>query len=314
MNNQYHGKLVLFGEYSMIFGSEALLMPYYSVSGEWCSVINRPSEKAFESNDNIRKFYDYLHDNDDFRILDLRRFEMELNAGLFFDSNIPLGYGVGSSGALTAAIYDRYKLIEIKDICKLKKFLAKMENFFHGSSSGIDPLQCYLGKPFLLRQHDNEPTSQSVIEMRSQQSMVEILNDDFISDDIHIFLIDTEIKSPTAPLVEHFKELRNDKAYLNKFDNEYIPLVSNCIATLINRNDDDFFSYLSRLSRLQLELLPHTIPEETRDFFLKNIKEDGFQVKLCGAGGGGYLLGFCKNVDKINNFWNDFGNKIVWVK
>ena len=42
--------------------------------------------------------------------------------------------------------------------------------------------------------------------------MVEILNDDFISDDIHIFLIDTEIKSPTAPLVEHFKDLRNDKA------------------------------------------------------------------------------------------------------
>ena len=110
------------------------------------------------------------------------------------------------------------------------------------------------------------------------------------------------------------KELRNDKAYLNKFDNEYIPLVSNCIATLINRNDDDFFSYLSQLSRLQLELLPHTIPEETRDFFLKNIKEDGFQVKLCGAGGGGYLLGFCKNVDKINNFWNNFGSKIVLVK
>ena len=314
MNKQYHGKLVLFGEYSMIFGSEALLTPYYSVSGEWSSVINRPSERAFESNDNIRKFYDYLHDNDDFRILDLRRFEMELNAGLFFDSNIPLGYGVGSSGALTAAIYDRYKLTEIKDICKLKKFLAKMENFFHGSSSGIDPLQCYLGKPFVLRQQDNESTSQRVIEMRSQQSMVEILNDDFISDDIHIFLIDTEIKSPTAPLVEHFKELRNDKVYLNKFDNEYIPLVSNCIATLINRNDEDFFYYLSQLSQMQIELLSHTIPEATRPYFLKNIKEDGFQVKLCGAGGGGYLLGFCKNVDKINNFWNDFGNKIVWVK
>lgn len=312
MNKQYHGKLVLFGEYSMIFGSEALLTPYYSVSGEWSSVINRPSERAFESNDNIRKFYDYLHDNDDFRILDLRRFEMELNAGLFFDSNIPLGYGVGSSGALTAAIYDRYKLTEIKDICKLKKFLAKMENFFHGSSSGIDPLQCYLGKPFVLRQQDNESTSQRVIV--SQHPMVEILNDDFISDDIHIFLIDTEIKSPTAPLVEHFKELRNDKVYLNKFDNEYIHLVSNCIATLINRNDEDFFYYLSQLSRLQLELLPHTIPEETRDFFLKNIKEDGFQVKLCGAGGGGYLLGFCRDTEKINHFWNNFGSKIVWVK
>ena len=122
----------------MIFGSEALLTPYYSAFGEWSSVINRPSAQAFESNESIRKFYNYLNDNDEFRILDLKRFEMEINAGLFFDSNIPLGYGVGSSGALVAAIFDRYKLIEINDIPKLKNFLAKMESFFHGSSSGME--------------------------------------------------------------------------------------------------------------------------------------------------------------------------------
>ena len=301
MNKQYNGKLILFGEYSMIYGSEALIVPYKSVYGEWSSVINRPSEKAYESNKEIRKLYDYLYDNDDFRILDLRRFGMELDAGLFFDSNIPLGYGVGSSGALVAAIYDRYKLIEINDISKLKEFLAKMESFFHGSSSGIDPLQCYIGKPFLLRQED-------------RRSIIKVLNDDFISNDIHIFLIDSNIKSPTAPLVKHFKELREDIVYLNKFNNEYIPLVTDCIKTLINNNNDDFFTSLSLLSKLQLELLTHTIPNDTRELFLKDINKDGFQVKLCGAGGGGYLLGFCKNIEKINDFWNNFGYKIVVCK
>ncbi len=301
MNKQYNGKLILFGEYSMIYGSEALIVPYKSVYGEWSSVINRPSEKAYESNKEIRKLYDYLHDNDDFRILDLRRFGMELDAGLFFDSNIPLGYGVGSSGALAAAIYDRYKLIEINDISKLKEFLAKMESFFHGSSSGIDPLQCYIGKPFLLRQED-------------RRSIIKVLNDDFISNDIHIFLIDSKIKSPTAPLVKHFKELREDIVYLNKFNNEYIPLVTDCIKTLINNNNDDFFTSLSQLSKLQLELLTHTIPNDTRELFLKDINKDGFQVKLCGAGGGGYLLGFCKNIENINDFWNNFGYKIVVCK
>lgn len=301
MNKQYNGKLILFGEYSMIYGSEALIVPYKSVYGEWSSVINRPSEKAYESNKEIRKLYDYLYDNDDFRILDLRRFGMELDAGLFFDSNIPLGYGVGSSGALVAAIYDRYKLIEINDISKLKEFLAKMESFFHGSSSGIDPLQCYIGKPFLLRQED-------------RKSIIKVLNDDFISNDIHIFLIDSKIKSPTAPLVKHFKELREDIVYLNKFNNEYIPLVTDCIKTLINNNNDDFFTSLSQLSKLQLELLTHTIPNDTRELFLKDINKDGFQVKLCGAGGGGYLLGFCKNIEKINDFWNNFGYKIVVCK
>ena len=288
----------------MIFGSEALLTPYYSAFGEWSSVINRPSAQAFESNESIRKFYNYLNDNDEFRILDLKRFEMEINAGLFFDSNIPLGYGVGSSGALVAAIFDRYKLIEINDIPKLKNFLAKMESFFHGSSSGMDPLQCYLGKPFILSQQTTDNCQQSFT----------ILNDDFMSDDIHIFLIDTKIKSPTAPLVERFKELRKDATYLDKFDNEYVPLISKCIKSLIDKNNDDFYKYLSQVSKLQIELLSHTIPEETRDYFLTDINKDGFQVKLCGAGGGGFLLGFSNNIQKTNEFWKENDKHIIWVK
>ena len=302
---RYHGKLILFGEYSMIFGSEALLIPYYSAFGEWSSVINRPSERGFESNASIRKFYDYLRDHEDFRILDLRRFDMELNAGLFFDSTIPLGYGVGSSGALVAAIYDRYKLIEINDIPKLKDFLAKMESFFHGSSSGMDPLQCYLGKPFILSQQTTD---------NGQQTSFTILDDDFMSEDIHIFLIDTKIKSPTAPLVEKFKELRKDNSYLDKFDNEYIPIVSKCIKSLTDKKDDEFYEHLSQLSKLQIELLSHTIPEETRKFFLTDIKKDGFQVKLCGAGGGGFLLGFSNNIQKTNDFWKENKKNIIWVK
>ena len=300
---RYNGKLILFGEYSMIFGSEALLTPYYSAFGEWSSVINRPSARGFESNASIRKFYDYLCNNDGFRILDLRRFGMELDAGLFFDSNIPLGYGVGSSGSLVAAIYDRYKLIEINDIPKLKDFLAKMESFFHGSSSGMDPLQCYLGKPFILKQQTTDNGQQ-----------LTILEDNFMSEDIHIFLIDTKIKSPTAPLVTRFKELREDATYLNKFDNEYIPTVSNCIKSLIEKKDNEFYNYLSQLSKLQIELLSHTIPEETREYFLTDINKEGFQVKLCGAGGGGFLLGFSNDIQKTNDFFEKDKKNIIWVK
>ena len=309
VNRKYNGKLILFGEYSMIFGSEALVIPYESVFGEWSSVLHRPSDKAYESNREIRKFYDYLCDNNDFRILDLRRFGMELDAGLFFDSNIPIGYGVGSSGALVAAIYDRYKLTEINDISKLKDFLAKMESHFHGSSSGIDPLQCYIGKPFIL--------GNQLSAVSHQQKIITsftILDHDFISENIHIFLIDTKIKSPTGPLVETFKELRKNVDYFNRFNNEYVPQVSKCIGSLIDKNDDDFFENLFILSNLQLKLLSHTIPEETRQWFISHIERNGFQVKLCGAGGGGYLLGFCKDVEKTNEFWNDFGYKIVWIK
>lgn len=297
-NRKYNGKLILFGEYSMIFGSNALLIPYKSVSGEWSSIMNRPCERGIESNKNLSKYLNYLNDNETFKILDLKRMEMELNAGLFFDSNIPLGYGVGSSGAVVAAIYDRYKLIDIEDVTKLKNFLASMESFFHGSSSGMDPLQCYLGKPFIL----------------SQQQTFTILDEDFISKDIHIFLIDTKIKSPTAPLVKTFKEKRNDIAYLEKFNNKYVPLVNDCISSLIENKNDDFFNKLLQLSKMQTELLEHTIPENVKEFFLFDINKNDFQVKLCGAGGGGFLLGFTKDVEKTDKYWQNIEYQICWVK
>ena len=36
------------------------------------------------------------------------RLDADLEKGMYFDSSIPMGYGVGSSGAIVAAIYDRY--------------------------------------------------------------------------------------------------------------------------------------------------------------------------------------------------------------
>jgi mevalonate kinase len=301
-NRKYNGKVILFGEYSMIFGSNALLIPYYSVSGEWSTIISRPCERGIESNRNLFKYYDYLRKDDRFRILDLERMEMELNAGLFFDSNIPTGYGVGSSGALVAAIYDRFKLIEIKETDRLIEFLAAMENYFHGSSSGIDPLQCYFGKPFVLN------------GQRTTDNGQQILSNDFMSDDIHIFLIDTKITSPTAPLVNIFKERRKDNIYLDKFNNRYVPLVNDCISSLIEKKDDDFFNNVSQLSKMQTEMLGHTIPDNVKEFFFFDINKDGFQIKLCGAGGGGFLLGFTNNIEKTNQYWQNTEYQIHWVK
>lgn len=301
-NRKYNGKVILFGEYSMIFGSNALLIPYYSVCGEWNTIINKPCESGLESNRNLLKYFNYLNDNEIFRVLDLKRMEMEINAGLFFDSNIPNGYGVGSSGSLVAAIYDRYKLTEIQETDKLIKFLAAMENYFHGSSSGIDPLQCYFGKPFVLNGQQTTGNRQQILEH------------DFLSQNIHIFLIDTKIKSPTAPLVEKFKELRNDNSYLEKFNNKYIPLVNDCISSLIKNKDDEFLNNLSELSKMQTEMLGHTIPDNVKEFFFFDINKNDFQVKLCGAGGGGFLLGFTKDIDKTKNYWQNTEYQIHWVK
>jgi mevalonate kinase len=53
---------------------------------------------------------------------------------------VPQGYGVGSSGALVAAIYDRYAQDKItvlenltrEKLLQLKNIFSQMESFFHG--------------------------------------------------------------------------------------------------------------------------------------------------------------------------------------
>ena len=304
-NRKYFGKLILFGEYSMIYGTDALLVPLNSVSAEWSSIMNRPSANGIESNKNLFEFYNYLHDNDKFRLLDLRRFEMELNAGLYFDSSIPLGYGLGSSGALVAAIYERYKLVELNDTTRLRTFLAEMESYFHGSSSGIDPLQCYYGKPFILSQKSTD---------NGKQTILDFLDNDYISDNIRIFLIDSKIKSDTAPLVEHFKKLRQNELYLEQFNNEYVPLVNNCIKSLKEKLIDKFFDNLSQLSYLQSVMLKHAITDNMKDLFMGDFENNHLMVKICGSGGGGFLLGFSDDAETTANYLKNNKYNFIRIK
>ena len=89
----------------------------------------------------------------------INKLEEDLNNGLFFESSIPEGYGLGSSGALVAALYNAYVInpiegrVDIKqnDLLTLKRIFAQIESFYHGTSSGLDPLICYLRQPVLIK-------------------------------------------------------------------------------------------------------------------------------------------------------------------
>ena len=94
---------------------------------------------------------------------DWEAIKADLDRKLYFDSNIPQGYGVGSSGALVAAFYDRYALektyskddLTSQKLTHLKNIFATMESHFHGQSSGLDPLNSYLSLPLLIRSKYN---------------------------------------------------------------------------------------------------------------------------------------------------------------
>jgi len=287
MRDRYYSKVILFGEYSMIFDATALMIPLQRFSAQWQFPQSRNRTASLTSNQSLIRFCQYLSENEDLsNLLDLQALRRDLNDGLFLSSNVPSGYGLGSSGTLVAAVFDRYAIRKTEDYLQLKTLFGQMESHFHGSSSGIDPLQCYLGKPFKITPEG-----------------VQLLSDDFLKKDIHICLIDTKIKSNTKPLVNHFKAQRENPEFLNRFQSEYVPCVTSCINSMIEGNKELFFKSLKQFTKGQLEFLRPMITDNTLDLFTADY-DFNFGIKISGSGGGGYVLGFTDDVAKASELFS----------
>lgn len=234
-------------------------------------------------------------------------FVKDLDNGLYFESSIPQGFGLGSSGALVAALYDQYAEDKIigsrstikEDILKLKNLFSAMESFFHGKSSGIDPLNSYIKFPLL-------------IKSKKEIKTVGIPRNKYNGDSA-IFLVNTGTPGKTEPLVNLFLEKCEQPNYFHMITNEYIPLNNICITNLINGELNEFFENLSDLSELQYNHFEEMIPDKFKPIWNDGLKTDDFSLKLCGSGGGGYLLGFTPNLTNAQKYFKENNIDIITV-
>ncbi len=228
------------------------------------------------------------------KYINLSHFKSELENGLYFESNIPHGYGIGSSGALCAAIIDHFKTLELDDSnhIQLQSVLAQIENYFHGTSSGLDPMVSYLQKSIVV----NGPGS------------ISILNDDGVSKNLNIYLIDSGKSRKTEPLVDRFIELITDMTFKLRIENEFSNIVNQCIDLWIN-NDENVFGAIKSLSHLQFKYFTDFIPDNVKSIWEESLANENIAIKLCGAGGGGYFLLFARET-----VMGDIGLPIIKIK
>ena len=296
---KYTSKLLLFGEHSIIKGSQALALPLFNFSGSWKYAAENIKEKQM----NLPTFAAHLEKlkraNELLCNLNVDRFKSELSKGLFFNSNIPTGYGVGSSGALCAAVYDTFcdeKLKkEASNFLVLKKIFAQLESFFHGSSSGTDPLICFLEQVILLE--SAEKIEQINIHQRT--GMDEVNQGQF-------FLLDTKMPRETEPFVNIFLEKCKDDYYFARIQSELNPLVDEAITHFLNHEREALFERIHEIGHFQFKYFLEMIPIDFRTIWLDGLSNDIYKLKLCGAGGGGFLLGmtfdFKKANEKLSNY------------
>jgi len=294
--NMFPSKILLFGEYTVLLGSDALTTPYEEYSGRLAFLNDERKfqhEQVIQSNRTIAKFLKYLSmpaPSVKDPGLDLNALTSELKKGLYFNSNIPQGSGLGSSGALIAALFHRYgpnRKEYPENIENLQKELASLEDYFHGTSSGIDPLISYIKRPVYIG--NNGHTQPWIHPLKS------------VLKNYGMFLVQSAAIRNTKKMVTSFlKHCKTDNRYVNTLRQYYTPVSNACIRSL---HTGGFMDHMRVLSGLQLKLFQRMFTPDMGIHIKNGLQSEMFYLKLCGAGGGGHYLGFTENIKATETYF-----------
>lgn len=285
---KYKAKVLLFGEYTVLKGSNALAIPSSLFSGAWGF-----NEDLSKSQSILHELHDYLHELSFEKVIyQSAQFKADLDQYLVFDSSIPIGYGVGSSGAVCAAIFDQYfQKKQALQSQELQEILGQMESFFHGESSGLDPLISYLDQAILIQNAARKKVALPT------------------ADHAHVlFLLDTKISRRTAPLVHTFlKKYQSNLKFQQALEAELSTFNNQAIQEYLAGDWKALFRTIREISAFQLAHFVEMIPSYFHSIWKTGLNSGHFRLKLCGAGGGGFLLGISSHWETTQSTLTQLG-------
>ncbi len=283
---RFYGKLLLFGEYAIIKGAVGLAIPFERYHMEF--VYAKDQFTIRKSTALLENYLVYLKQHFSSEHYAFDAFQNDLKKGLCVSSTIPIGYGLGSSGALVACFFHSYCINKsaFEDINVLKKELGLLEGFFHGDSSGLDPLVSYVSNAVLIG---------------SKQICSKINIENSVAQNFNLFILNSGIERRTAPLVDIFKQkLENDKGFAEVVQNELLPLNNEIIQAYLKSDAAAGLAKIKQLSILQFEHFKEMIPSPIEKVWQDGLDSGAYSMKLCGAGGGGYFMGFGETSSIVN--------------
>lgn len=267
-------KLLLFGEYSILSGSAAITIPLWDFKAR-LFLPSRETEVNRESNHHIRNFIRFLKQDDYFtEHIDTDELAKIADRGLFLQSNIPEGYGLGSSAALCVALYKAFGRSALTETKSLIALYSKMEAYFHGNSSGIDPITIHTGNKLLIRN--------GVVKT--------ISNTPNLFNGIYLYLLDSNLPRHAKSFIETYRYLSANSHYVSHFKLNYLPLVDRIVQSAETGNTA--WNDLMELSQQQLFFFRKMMPDPIYALWEGQLETRNVCLKLLGAGGGGYFLVF----------------------
>ena len=297
-----HGKIILLGEHSVVYGRHAIAVP---------APVNIRT-KVQDTEDEIVLMIpswgvEYRLDKDP-----KKRQSFEKPAGLILDqmglsqkgmkievfSDIPRGMGLGGSAAIAVSIIkalNKHFKLGLKED-EVNQMALESEKIAHGNPSGIDNTMATYGHPLIYRSGDDP--------------LIEPLN---INKTFSILVGFSSSEGLTARTVSIVRDLwkKNTKVYEKIFD-EIDSIVLQSIQAIQN-NDFELLGQLMNMNHGLLNTLQVSTPELERLIMIA--RESGaLGAKLTGGGGGGAIIALCKDIDNTKSAIESEGYETLIVK
>jgi len=292
---------MLVGEYSAVLGGSALTIPFYKYHATVRNINDIPPGKELQTSQSLKYLYHFIHDLPEgffHAAPDLELFSGQMEK-YWLDMSIPIGYGLGSSGAVSAAIYELFfPGSENLSLQHQKEDLAAIESYFHGKSSGVDGLTCYVGKPLYFREDGSIQKAE--------------FNPAEIPLGYRFFLLNSGERFETGPLVTHFLKQMKDPGFASSIRNEYLPLNQKLIESLLGHRKADPAMLVRVISDFQFTHFRKMIPDNMIDAWIEGQISNEYYLKLNGSGGG-FMLGITHHTssESLKERWKQ---ELVWIE
>ena len=207
-------------------------------------------------------------------------------------SEIPIGYGLGSSAAYNVCIVNAIcalinNLIGPKEIF-LKEEILKLSNegekiFHNGTPSGID-VSCCSNGGILIFKNINDKNSLNISE------------NNFFLKKIKFLLINTNIKRNGGEFIKIVSDFKkNNLNVFNEAINDIEKVTNEIIKLLSKENSDenDCEKFFELIKQNQILLKKICVSNNEIDSIINLLEKNNFVGKISGAGGGGFIISFC---------------------
>ena len=286
-----HGKIILIGEHSVVYGYPAIAIPLQKIEIE--CIVEEAKSSFFYNNTNTLSV----------AIFTALKYLKKENAKIKYKitSQIPQKRGMGSSAAVSIAairaVFDYFGKNLESDL--LEKLVHTAEIVAHNTPSGLDAKTCLSDKAIKFIKNKGF----SYIDLNL---------------DAYLVIADTGIYGNTGEAVQNVKNLGS------KAD---IPLkklgeLTDEMTKILTENNESKKEKLDNIGKImtkantELEKLNITI--EKTELFVKTAIENGANgAKISGGGLGGCVIALAENLEiakKIKNSLTKCGAENIWIE